>query len=210
MATKPLQPPITRFDDGVYYIDLERATMAEIDAAMTGIAKAQGVVLDMRVSPNANHHILSHLLPHTDNANSWMAIPRLIRPRNASSIRMWKSSGWNLEVREPRIRGRVAFLTGANARSYAESVMGFVEYYRLGEIVGSATAGTNGDIAQIAEPTGCTTIFTGRRVTKLDGSRFHLIGINPTIPVSRTVAGVAAGRDEVLEKALAYVRGASK
>jgi len=30
--------------------------------------------------------------------------------------------------------------------------------------------------------------------------------VQPTIPASRTIAGVAAGRDEVLEAALAYVR----
>jgi hypothetical protein len=34
----------------------------------------------------------------------------------------------------------------------------------------------------------------------------HLIGIQPTIPASRTIAGVIAGRDEILEKALAYIR----
>ncbi len=34
-----------------------------------------------------------------------------------------------------------------------------------------------------------------------------LLGIQPTIPASRTIAGVIAGR-EILEKALAYVRGA--
>ncbi|MBC7978819.1 MAG: hypothetical protein H7138_27865 [Myxococcales bacterium] len=101
-------------------------------------------------------------------------------------------------------------LTGPSARSYAESVMGLVEHYHLGEIVGAATAGTNGDIAQISEPTGCTTIFTGRRVTKLDGSRHHLIGIQPTIRASRTIAGVLAGRDEVLERALVYVRDSKR
>jgi hypothetical protein len=84
--------------------------------------------------------------------------------------------------------------------------MGFVEHNHLGEIVGSATAGTNGNIAQIAEPTGCFSVFSGLRVTKHDGSRFHLIGVQSTIPVSRTVAGVTAGRDEVLERALAYIR----
>ena len=88
--------------------------------------------------------------------------------------------------------------------------MGLVEHYHLGEIVGSATAGANGNFAQISEPTGCFSVFTGLRVTKSDGSRFHLIGIQPTIPVSRTIAGVAAGRDEVLEKALDYVRGTSR
>jgi hypothetical protein len=59
-------------------------------------------------------------------------------------------------------------------------------------------------------PTGCHLRFTGRRVTKHDGSQHHLVGVQPTIPASRTIAGVIAGRDEVLEKALAYVRSGSK
>ena len=84
--------------------------------------------------------------------------------------------------------------------------MGLVEHYHLGEIVGSATAGSNGDVAEITEPTGCRTTFTGLRVTKHDGTRQHLIGIRPTIPASRTIAGVIAGCDEILEKALTYVR----
>jgi C-terminal processing protease CtpA/Prc len=88
--------------------------------------------------------------------------------------------------------------------------MALVEHYHLGEIIGSTTAGTNGDIAQITLPTGCTTSFTGRRVAKLGGGRHHLVGVQPTIPVSRSIAGVQAGRDEVLEKAFAYVRSRVK
>jgi C-terminal processing protease CtpA/Prc len=87
-------------------------------------------------------------------------------------------------------------------------MMGFVEHYHLGAIVGSATAGTNGNVIEITAPSGCTTRLTGLRVTKHDGSRHHLIGIQPTIAAARTVAGVAAGRDEVLERGLASVRSA--
>jgi len=122
----------------------------------------------------------------------------------------WDSIGWAMPVLEPHIGGRVAFLTGAGAASYAESVMGLVEHYHLGEIVGAATAGTNGNKAEVTEPSGCRTTFTGLRVTKSDGSRFHLIGVQPTIPASRTIAGMIAGRDEVLETALAYVRSGSR
>jgi C-terminal processing protease CtpA/Prc len=140
--------------------------------------------------------------------------PLLIRPDSATSPASWEeTSGSNiavLHVSQPHLAGRIAFLTDSHAISYAEEIMELVAHYRLGEIVGSATAGTNGDIAQIGEPTGCSTIFTGRRVTNLDGSRLHLIGIPPTIPATRTIAGVLAGRDEVLERALAYVRGTSK
>jgi len=111
-----------------------------------------------------------------------------------------------LPVLQPHIGGRIAFLTGPGAASYSESVMGLVEHYHLGEIVGSATAGANGNKAEITEPTGCRTTFTAMRVTKHDGARQHLVGIQPTIPASRTIDGIIAGRDEILERALAYVR----
>ncbi|HEY0476784.1 MAG TPA: S41 family peptidase, partial [Kofleriaceae bacterium] len=176
---------------------------------MDRIASARAVIFDLRGRPNDNHQILSHLLRHPDDANAWMAIPQIIRPDSPSSPASWKTSGWNLPTTPPRIQGRVVFLTGPNAISYSESVMGLVEYYGLGAIVGEPTAGTNGDIAEISEPTGCTTLFTGRRVTKPDGSRHYLDGIRPTIPATRTIAGVVAGRDEVLERALDYLRRGS-
>jgi C-terminal processing protease CtpA/Prc len=118
----------------------------------------------------------------------------------------WDTYGWQMPVIQPHIAGRVAFLTGPRAASYAESVMGLVEHYRLGAIVGAPTAGTNGNIAWITTPSGCRVRFTGMRVTKHDGARHHLVGIQPTIPASRTLAGVLAGRDEILERGLAYVR----
>ena len=206
VSEEPAHTPIERLDDGIYYVDLGRAPMADIDVVMDRLATAPGVVFDMRGYPNSNHQVLSHLLTRPDDANAWLAIPLMIRPDSSLTPASWETEGWRLPVLQPHISGRIAFLTGPGAMSYAESVMELVEHYHLGAIVGAATAGTNGDIAQISEPTGCSTIFTGRRATKLDGSRHHLIGVQPTIPASRTIAGVAAGRDEVLEKALAYVR----
>jgi C-terminal processing protease CtpA/Prc len=40
------------------------------------------------------------------------------------------------------------------------------------------------------------------RVMKHDGTRHHGVGIQPTVPASPTLAGVRAGRDEVLETAV--------
>lgn len=208
VSEEPSHSPIERLDDGVYYVNLGRAPMSDIDAVMDRLATAPGVVFDLRGYPNSNHQVLSHLLTRPNDAHAWIAAPRVIRPDRPSAPTSWEAGGWDLPVLQPHIGGRIAFLTGPGAISYAESVMGLVAYYHLGEIVGEATAGTNGDIAQISEPTGCNTFFTGRRVTKLDGSRHHLIGVSPTIPATRTITGVIAGRDEVLERALAYVRTA--
>jgi C-terminal processing protease CtpA/Prc len=209
MMTEPLHSTIERYDDGVYYVDLSQATMQQLDAAMDKLAVAPGVIFDVRRRPNSNHQTLSHLLTQTDDSK-WMAIPRIIRPDRPSSPAGWKTVGWNLPALAPHIQGRIAFLTGPDAISYAESVMGLVEYYRLGEIVGRPTAGSNGDAAEISQPTGCATRFTGRRVTKPNGARHYLYGVQPTISVSATIAGIRANRDEVLEAALAYVRKAIK
>ncbi len=200
-------PMIERFEDGVYYIDLGRAPMSELDAIMDRLASAPGIVFDVRGRPNGNQQILSHLLTRADDSNAWAAIPHLIRPDHTpTSVPTWETTGWALPMLPPHLGGRIAFLAGPTSISYAESVLGIVEHYHLGAIVGSVTAGTNGDIAEITAPTGCRTTFTGLRVTKHDGTRHHLVGVQPTILVSRTIAGVAAGRDEVIEAALAYVR----
>jgi hypothetical protein len=44
-----------------------------------------------------------------------------------------------------------------------------------------------------------------QEVLKHDGSRHHGVGIQPTVPVARTIRGVVEGRDEVLEKATELV-----
>lgn len=204
-------PSIERLDGGLYYVDLTRAAAPEVEAAMERLASAPGVVFDLRDRPHDVERVLSHLLTRPDDAKTWLAVPHVIRPDpQASSISGWQTSGWELSVRQPHVAARVAFLVGPQSISSTESVLGLVEQYHLGEIVGSTTAGTNGNIAQIAEPSGCTSVFTGMRVTKLDGSLLHLVGFQPTIPASRTIAGVIAGRDEVLETAVAALRGSSK
>jgi hypothetical protein len=202
---------VERLDDGVYYVDLARATNIDINAVMDRLASAPGIVFDVRRRLNGNREVLSHLLTRPDDSNTWLAVPHVIRPDHGSNaMPTWETRGWGLPMLQPHIGGRVAFLIGPSAISYPESILGLVEHYHLGELVGGATAGTNGNVVEVTEPSGCRTRFTGMRVTKHDGSRQHLIGIQPTIPVSRTVAGVIAGRDEVLEKALAYVRGVSR
>lgn len=44
--------------------------------------------------------------------------------------------------------------------------------------------------------------FTGMLALKHDGSRHHGVGIAPTVPIAPTAVGIAAGKDEVLEKAV--------
>ncbi|MEO0997332.1 MAG: S41 family peptidase [Pseudomonadota bacterium] len=196
--------PVGEIRPGVWLIDMSRAEMEEIDARIASIAGAPGVVIDMRGYPNRTSDILTHLLPTQEHAR-WMHVARLIRPNlPGAAPPKWNSFGWELSPRAPRISGNVVFLTGPRAISYAESVMGYVEALGL-PIVGAATAGTNGNTRTVTLPSGARFVFTGMKVTRHDGSRSHLEGIEPTVPAARTIAGVRAGRDEVLERALELI-----
>lgn len=199
MHETQVRQPIDTLEDGVFYVDLSRASWDDIKARIEDLAAAPGVVFDLRGYPNGNHYVLSHLLREADTSSAWMKVPLLVLPDREGWT--FREMGWNLPTAEPRIRGRVAFITDGRAISYAESFMSFVEHYKLGEIVGAPTAGANGNVNPFTLPGGYSVTWTGMRVVKHDGSRHHTVGILPTIPCERTIAGVAAGRDELLEKA---------
>jgi C-terminal processing protease CtpA/Prc len=117
-----------------------------------------------------------------------------------------RSGEWELPPTSPLLNAKKAFLTDGRAISYAESCMGIVEAYKLGAIVGAPTAGTNGNVNPFTLPGGYSVSWTGMKVLKHDGSRHHGVGIMPTVPVSRTRAGVAAGHDEFLDRAVGVVK----
>lgn len=191
--------------DGIWLVDLTRASMPEIQDRIKELASARGVVFDLRGYPNSNHNVLRHLTLEPLRSAKWQ-VPQVIYPDRRKPAGYNTSGRWTLHPQEPRFQGEIVFMTDASAISYAESVMGIVEHYRLGEIVGEPTAGTNGNINQIALPGGYYVNWTGMRVVKHDDSQHHLIGIRPTVPAVRTVAGVREGRDEILEAALELIR----
>jgi len=196
---------IEKLENDIYYVNLVKASWAEINAKIGDLAKARGIIFDLRGYPNGNHQIICHLLEKNDTSDAWMQIPLIIYP-DQENIADYQRMGWGLLAQEPHIEGRVAFIIYGGCISYAESFMSFIEFYKLAEIVGQPTAGTNGNINPFMLPGGFRIIWTGMKVLKHDGSQHHLIGIQPTVPAERTIQGVIEGRDEFLEKALEVVK----
>ena len=207
-AGKP--EPLAQVRPGIWYVDLDRVTEAQLRAAVPDLERASGIVYDLRGYPDGLTPvtILANLLREPAASARWNK-PVTIRP-DRQAVR-WDTTGrWDLRPAAPHLAAPRVFITDGSAISYAESVMGIVEAYRLGEIVGEPTAGTNGNVNPLPLPGGYGVGWTGMQVLKNDGSRHHGVGIQPTVPARRTRAGVAAGRDELLETALEVVaRGAA-
>lgn len=77
--------------------------------------------------------------------------------------------------------------------------------FRAGEnttIIGSTTAGADGNISQILLPGGLKTIISGIGVYYPDGEQTQRIGIVPDFKVTPTIQGIINDEDELLEKGI--------
>jgi C-terminal processing protease CtpA/Prc len=72
--------------------------------------------------------------------------------------------------------------------------------------IGTPTAGANGDVTNFPVPGGFRVSFSGHDVRHADDRQLQRVGIQPHVRVAPTIAGIRGGRDEVLERALEYVK----
>jgi hypothetical protein len=183
------------------YIDLTRATDDAFKAELPRIRQAHGLIFDLRGYPNAEMGIdFLRCLSREPMHSAPMLVPIVRYPDHR--ITEWDPGGWTLPPLAPYLSAKKVFLTNGRAISYSETILAIVEGYHLGEIVGGPSAGTNGNTNIFSLPGGYRISWTGMKVLKHDGSQHHGVGIAATVPAARTRAGVAAGRDEVLERAL--------
>jgi len=206
-AVDELRPAkIAELESGIFYVDLSRITDADFNGAVAKLAAARGVIFDLRGYPSLGTGFLAHLIEVPIQSARWN-VPIITRPDHV--IDDYDTSGrWDIRPQAPRLRGKLVFLTDGRAISYAESVMGIIENYKIADIVGEPTAGTNGNINPLDLPGGYRVIWTGMRVLKHDGSQHHGVGIQPTVRVAPTLQGISEGRDEQLETAIRVVKGA--
>ena len=207
VLAEPRPEKIAEVQPGIVYVDISRISDADFKAALPKFEQARGLVFDMRGYPGRlSPELLQHLTDTPIRSAQWK-IPIISDP-DWTGAPEWGTDGrWDLQPVAPRFKAKIAFVTDGRAISYAESWMGMVEAYKLGEIVGETTAGTNGNVNPLALPGGYTIYWTGMKVLKHNGSRHHGVGIAPTVPVSRTIRGVTEGRDEQVERAIAIVNG---
>jgi C-terminal processing protease CtpA/Prc len=100
-------------------------------------------------------------------------------------------------------------LRATGSGSQAEHTGLFFEAAAGTKIVGSTTAGADGGITAVVLPGGLSVQLTGVGVRHADGRQLQRVGLPIDVVVKPTLKGIQAGRDEVLERALAIARAAT-
>jgi C-terminal processing protease CtpA/Prc len=192
--------------NGIVYVDLTEVRLEEVETHIQELADARGVIFDLRGYPKDNdiRLVLSHLSDDVLQSGHWN-VPLVSYPDRKRTVG-WDARGrWTLAPREPRLRGRAVFLADSRAVSFTESVLGIVEAYGLGDIVGRPTAGVTGNVNTFSLPGGFQVGWTGMKYLRPDSTRYHGIGIRPSVRVRRSAEAIREGRDEDLARAVALL-----
>jgi len=195
------------------YVDLDRLPASETDAMFERLKATKAIIFDMRGYPYGTAWTVAPRLAARGNTVGAVFEKPLVGPEqiesgdtpNCFSIQSFaqkipRSEKW-------RYTGRTIILVDERTVSQAEHTALFFKEANGTTIVGSPTTGANGDVTQFVLPGGIWIWFTGQAVKHADGSQLQRVGIIPDVLVYPTIAGIKAGRDEVLEKAVALLDG---
>jgi hypothetical protein len=104
-------------------------------------------------------------------------------------------------------RGKIYILVNEYTQSSAEF---HAMAWSAGEnatVIGSTTAGADGNVSDLILPCGMSTSFSGIGIYYPDNTNTQRVGVKIDIEVKPTIQGIKEGRDEVLEKAMLVVKG---
>jgi hypothetical protein len=105
-----------------------------------------------------------------------------------------------------RYHGKTVMLMDERTISQAEHSGLFLEAAKGTKFIGSPTQGANGDVTNLSAPGGIYVRFSGQGVWHPDGRQLQRLGLQPEIELRPTLVGIRAGKDEVLDRAIAYLQ----
>jgi C-terminal processing protease CtpA/Prc len=190
----------------VGYVVMERLQVPEVEEMFLKFKDTRAIIFDMRGYPNGTAWAIA---PHINTRGAKIgAVFERPMSKEGTPMRL-KFEQPIPPVEVPLYRGRTLTLIDERAISQSEHTCLFFEAANGTTFVGSPTAGANGDITMLALPGGIYATFTGHDVRHADGRQLQRLGIQPDVAVRPTIAGLRAGRDEVLERALAVIAAGS-
>jgi C-terminal processing protease CtpA/Prc len=190
-------------DPEVAYLKLSSVVAADVPSYLEKAAGTRCLVVDIRNYPS--QFVPFALGRHLVERPTQFARFTNCDPANPGAF-TWRESV-RLDPVSPRYDGRVVILVDESSQSQAEYTAMALRAAPGALVVGSTTAGADGNVSAIPLPGGLRGMISGIGVFYPDGRPTQQIGIVPDLVVRPTIAGIRAGRDEVLEAGIEKALG---
>lgn len=184
------------------YVDLRWLQPVDVNRMIDEMMGTRGLVIDLRNYPLGVFVRLARRLNTVGSGKvAQLRVPRVEGGHVTHPLELQDVGTEAL----PQYTAPTITLINERAISQSEHTGLVLEAVNRTTFVGSPTVGANGNISVMSMPGGSTIIFTGMDVRHLDGRQLQQVGIVPHVPVPRTIGALSAGRDEVLERAVALL-----
>jgi C-terminal processing protease CtpA/Prc len=192
-----------RLSDEVAYLKLSSVKAADASHYIEAAAGTKGMIIDIRNYPSQFVvFALGSLLVDHETSFARFTVGELSNP----GAFHW-TEPVSLSPKKPHYTGKVVILVDEISLSQAEYTAMAFRATAQAIVVGSTTSGNDGNVSPIALPGGLRAMISGIGVFYPDKRPTQRIGIVPDVEVKPTIAGIRAGRDEVLEEALRQIVG---
>lgn len=189
-------------ENNIGYVFPARYKNEDLPAIKKMFSSTKGIIVDMRCYPSAfmpftfGEYIKSNSGPFVKFTTGAIDEPGLFKFGN--TLRNGGGLGENY-------KGKVVVIVNELSQSQAEyTTMAFQSSPNV-TVIGSTTAGADGNISRFVLPGGISTMISGIGVYYPDGTETQRVGVKIDIPVKPTIKGITSGRDELLEKAVEVI-----
>ncbi|QIX63000.1 hypothetical protein HER32_18205 [Hymenobacter sp. BT18] len=200
----PPKPGWEVLTGGIGYLRPNAVRYEQLDSILQQLKQQPVIIFDVRSYPDwrMGEKIARHLYPGKTRYLKWAEVDAQQPGRVYTAPDTAKPAPPNAAL----YQGRVFVLCNELTQSAAEGLVMALQAYSRTVTVGSQTAGANGNMTALVLPGNIEVYFTGVAITYPDGTPTQRRGVRIDVPVLPTPAGIAAGRDEILEKALLLAR----
>jgi hypothetical protein len=187
----------------VAYLKLSSVQAAQSADYIRRAARAKVLVIDIRNYPR--EFVVFELGQHLVSRPTPFAAFTRPDPINPGAT-VW-SPVVSLIPKAPHFGGSIVILVDECSQSQAEYTAMAFRSAPNAIVVGSTTAGADGNVAPFSLPGGLGSRISGIGVFYPDRRPTQRIGIVPDLVVRPTIAGIRVGRDEVLEAGVSKALG---
>ena len=188
-------------DGNIGYITLANIKSEDIPEIKTSFKNTKGIIIDIRNYPSTfvPFALGSYFV---SNPTDFVKFTQG-NPNNPGEFTF--REGTKIKSDKNKYKGKLVILVNEKSQSQAEYTAMAFRAVKNSTIIGSTTAGADGNVSSIFLPGGLRTMISGIGVYYPDGTETQRIGIVPDITVKPTIQAIKEGKDEVLEKAIEII-----
>lgn len=195
-----------RVTDSVGYVVFGNLSKENADSILLSLMECKAIIFDLRKEMKHSYgiyHVSSYLLSkpaiYAKCTRPDYSLPGMFRYETANLGTGYETVGRN--SLNP-YRGKIILLVNECTQSVMEWACMILKTAPDVTVVGSQTAGADGNVTRIVLPGNYKVSFSGLGIYYPDGTQTQRTGIRVDIPVAVTLSDLIHKRDPVLEKAV--------